>query len=174
MLEILVPPGRIPLVGPELFTVWKSRGEDLHPSLGPVCCEGWPCYEEQGISNPERGRLRLSQEKQLLLLCEVRAEERMCLLTVNSRAIDSRREKNSVVGPCICQLAQGFPIVWMDYWKMLLLPEDSGFLLVLDHSSCGTSMLGTWLTVKLRSIWFQCENSKYESFLPGKGSQYSG
>lgn len=93
MLEILVPPGRIPLVGPELFTVWKSRGEDLHPSLGLVCCEGWSCYE-QGISNPERGRLRLSQQKQLLLLCEVRAEERMCLLTVNSRGIDSRREKN--------------------------------------------------------------------------------
>lgn len=87
----------------------------------------------------------------LLLLHEVRTEERMWLLTINSRGI-AKKEKNPVVGSCICKLAQCSPIVWMDYWKMLLLLEDPGFLLVLDHSSCGTSMLGTRVE-HLQSSW---------------------
>lgn len=174
MLEILVPPGRIPLVGPGLFIVWKGRMEDLHPSLGQVGCERWSCYEEQGISNPERGRLRLSQEKQLLLLCEVRAEERMCLLTINSRGIDSRKEKNSV-NLCICQLAQCFPIVWMDYWRMLLLLEDwFSWTIAAVVLLCLALEWNTYSQVEINlvSVWGRFQIWELQG--SGKGSQYSG
>lgn len=125
MLEILVPPGRIRLVGPGLpRRCWvKEWSSIMHPRLGGVCCSWWSCCEERRISDPKAG-CWASQRRNSLACTATKNENWVNVIAaINTRGMDSRKGSSSVVGLLICKLGQCFLIVKTDLMKDVISPH---------------------------------------------------